>query len=476
MNAAGIELGDTYTLPACAYTAPEGMRFKCWNINGTEYAPGAQIVVDNGMTVKAVWESVPTYTVSFGANGGSGTMASVTVNEEETITLPECGFTAPKGREFAYWIVGGVPTEVGKKVTVTSNMTIDAWWVIKACQVKLDPGAGTGEAISEKMYYGDELNLYDAANYGYEYEGHRFIGWNDGVKTYAAGEKYEILADVVLTAQWEAVAKVMHTITFVDSNDPSKTYTFDVEEGGEFLLPSAANCGFAAVSGQTFAYWSFDRDGVQEQLPVGTRFFKIGSDLTFTAMWEMAAQTETRVEQKSLESLTAEEEKEMLADMPAKLDTVEEIVTQLTIAAVKEGFEEEKVEVRDVTLVYSVDGGDNWIPATEENFPTAGITVELDLPEGTNAADYEFVVTHMFTVDSERLGTKAGETETPEVTIRNGKIVVTLTGLSPVSVSWKEKPISVDLPKTGDASCLMGWIALLGASGAGFAGMKRRKK
>jgi len=166
----------------------------------------------------------------------------------------------------------------------------------------------------------------------------------------------------------------------------------------------------------------------------------------------------------------------MLADMPAKLDTVEEIVTQLTIAAVKEGFEEEKVEVRDVTLVYSVDGGDNWIPATEENFPTAGITVELDLPEGTNAADYEFVVTHMFTVDSERLGTKAGETETPEVTIRNGKIVVTLTGLSPVSVSWKEKPISVDLPKTGDASCLMGWIALLGASGAGFAGMKRRKK
>ena len=49
-----------------------------------------------------------------------------------------------------------------------------------------------------------------------------------------------------------------------------------------------------------------------------------------------------------------------------------------------------------------------------------------------------------------------------------------LTGLSPVTVGWTMAPVDTStLPVTGDASNLLGWLALLGAS---VAGLKMRRK
>lgn len=42
------------------------------------------------------------YTLSFNANGGTGTMAAQSVPEESTITLPTCKFTST-GYAFAGW-------------------------------------------------------------------------------------------------------------------------------------------------------------------------------------------------------------------------------------------------------------------------------------------------------------------------------------------------------------------------------------
>lgn len=68
-----------------------------------------------------------TYTVSFDANGGSGTMADVTGVSGE-YTLPANGFTAPDGTHFKCWSVGGVEKAVGDKITVTANTTVTAVW------------------------------------------------------------------------------------------------------------------------------------------------------------------------------------------------------------------------------------------------------------------------------------------------------------------------------------------------------------
>ena len=68
-----------------------------------------------------------TYTVSFDANGGTGTMAAATGVSGE-YTLPENGFTAPNGKQFKAWSVDGNEKAVGDKITVTANTTVTAVW------------------------------------------------------------------------------------------------------------------------------------------------------------------------------------------------------------------------------------------------------------------------------------------------------------------------------------------------------------
>ena len=68
-----------------------------------------------------------TYTVSFDANGGTGTMADVT-GISGKYTLPANGFTAPAGKQFKCWSVGGSEKAAGDKITVTANTTVTAVW------------------------------------------------------------------------------------------------------------------------------------------------------------------------------------------------------------------------------------------------------------------------------------------------------------------------------------------------------------
>lgn len=168
-------------------------------------------------------------------------------------------------------------------------------------------------------------------------------------------------------------------------------------------------------------------------------------------------------------------------------NSVEAIETELTrIAVTHTGYTAENTIVSDVKLQFTTDDGATWIDATEENFPSSGITIVLPYPEGTGKDTHDFVVTHMFTATSERLGTTAGDTETPTVKKLDNGIQVTLKGLSPVSISWKEVSTSTDTPdssttspQTGDSSNMALWFALMAVSILGIGatilfGRKRR--
>lgn len=49
--------GGEYSLPDNLFTAPEGKKFKAWNVNGKEYNPEDVITVTSDTTVTAVWEN-----------------------------------------------------------------------------------------------------------------------------------------------------------------------------------------------------------------------------------------------------------------------------------------------------------------------------------------------------------------------------------------------------------------------------------
>ena len=121
-------------------------------------------------------------------------------------------------------------------------------------------------------------------------------------------------------------------------------------------------------------------------------------------------------------------------------NTVKKIENKLTETIVSnEGYIADNTALYDIELVTSKDGGQTWVPVTAENFPAEGIVVTLPYPKGTNAADYDFTVVHMF--DENVNGHKAGEVETPAVTEGENGISFRLMGTSPVIIGYKKAAV-----------------------------------
>ena len=125
--------GSTYVLPKATFRAPSGKQFAGWKVNNTGdlLLVGAEITISGDVTLYAQWEDAPVvnYVVSFYANGGTGTMQEITVARGETFIIPECGFTAPEGKEFSAWLIGSVKYQPGQKITISGNTRFDALWV-----------------------------------------------------------------------------------------------------------------------------------------------------------------------------------------------------------------------------------------------------------------------------------------------------------------------------------------------------------
>ena len=160
--------GESYTLPACTFTAPEGKDFKAWEVDGVEKTVGDNITVNADTTVKALWKAgaptpIENVTITFDKNGGTGTMASVTKNKGESFVLTACAFTAPEGKEFKAWSVGGTEKAVGDSIVVNADAIVKAIWKEKSPWNPPTPSTPT-DAADEKpsptsnWSYGSESN------------------------------------------------------------------------------------------------------------------------------------------------------------------------------------------------------------------------------------------------------------------------------------------------------------------------------
>lgn len=137
-------------LPANGFTSEDDNKvFKCWDIGGSQYQPGEIIPVSGDMTVTAIWEDAVSATISYAANGGTGTMASDTANVGESFELPECTFTR-EGFEFGGWMVDGETMlhDSGDIITITGNIEARPYWVAKddSGDTPVDPEEGDDDS------------------------------------------------------------------------------------------------------------------------------------------------------------------------------------------------------------------------------------------------------------------------------------------------------------------------------------------
>lgn len=137
-----------YRLPECTFTAPEGKMFKAWSVNEVEYQPNAVITVAGNTTITAVWATP--YTLAFSANGGVGSL--VALKTLSTVTLPECPFLAPEGKEFKAWRIGENEYAAGSVATLTEDAVAYAVWNDAYSELEVDimpmfPDAGEGTTV-----------------------------------------------------------------------------------------------------------------------------------------------------------------------------------------------------------------------------------------------------------------------------------------------------------------------------------------
>ena len=144
----------------------------------------------SAVSVKAVYKD--TYTISFDANGGTGTMEDVTGISGE-YTLPANGFKAPAGKQFKAWSVGGVEKAAGDTITVNANTTVTAIWEnipVVTYTVSFDANGGKVTPASATTGADGKLATLPTPTRS----GYRFNGWYTAV----IGGK-EITEDTVFT-------------------------------------------------------------------------------------------------------------------------------------------------------------------------------------------------------------------------------------------------------------------------------------
>ena len=128
-----------------------------------------------------------------------------------------------------------------------------------------------------------------------------------------------------------------------------------------------------------------------------------------------------------------------LAADPA-LNTPQKLEELLRARLTEKGAAGENIALYEVELLVSGDGGKSWQKATADNFPAGGLTLTLPYPTGTGKATHDFTVAHLFTTAD--FGKTPGQLEYPAVTKTDEGIRFTVTGLSPIGVSWQEVPAS----------------------------------
>ena len=131
-------VSGNYTLPANGFTAPSGKVFTGWKANnaGNLIEVGDTYNVTANVTFYAQWEN--RYTVSYNANGGSGTITdsnSPYVPNATVNVMSNAGFTAPHvDMLFDRWNTAangsGTYYDPGDTFEINANTTLYAQWVV----------------------------------------------------------------------------------------------------------------------------------------------------------------------------------------------------------------------------------------------------------------------------------------------------------------------------------------------------------
>ena len=317
MNSVEVNKYSEYKLPACTFTAPEGMEFDKWSVKiGDDPAedknPGEKVTASDNIKVTAMWRAKPKVNVTFDKNGGSGNMPAKAVVKDSEYTLPVCRFTAPADKEFDKWsvTVTGFPAVdkvPGESIVASDNVEVKAIWKEKTpppapapvkVKVTFNGNTGSGSMPDKEVVKDSEFTLPVCgftAPADKEFDKWLVtVGAGSGVNK-MPGESIVADGDVSVTAMWKTKTTPplppvpvpeKANITFNKNGGSGNMDVVQIEKGSNYTLPV---CSFTAPTDKEFDKWSViigSATAVDKQPGEGI----VASDnVAVTALWKEKA-------------------------------------------------------------------------------------------------------------------------------------------------------------------------------------------
>ena len=254
-----------------------GYTFSGWNTaangSGTAYAGGASYGFGVSVTLYAQW-AINVYTVTFNANGGTGSMSNESSSASEALSVNTFSYS---GYTFSGWNTqangNGTLYADGASYGFNSSVTLYAQWTADVYTVTFSSNGGTGSMPGESSTSPEALSTNTFARTGYT-----FSGWttqaNGGGTAYAGGASYAFSSNATLYAQWTA----SYSVTF-SANGGTGSMAAETSSTSENLSTNAFT-----RSGYSFVNWNSAANGSGTSYSNGATY-GFGSNITLYAQW-----------------------------------------------------------------------------------------------------------------------------------------------------------------------------------------------
>ena len=279
----------------CTRCNGTGKNYKCKNEN---CAQNYDADYDNWKTEagynEVCYTKENTYSISFDANGGSGSMSTLNgIKYTEKKTLTENVFTKT-GYTFLGWNTDASATTakfankaVAEKWSSENGATVKLYAIWKANTYKMiyQPNGGAETTQEESFTYGGKFTVKPADTFSRA--GHTFNGWNTAANgsgtAYTAGGSgtWGIADNVTLYAQWKA------NTYKVTVNPDGGTYHGTTNRTEHVLVSgNSVSVTDPVRTGYTFTGWEIGAgDATVSDITDGKKVTVRSNDVTMTATW-----------------------------------------------------------------------------------------------------------------------------------------------------------------------------------------------